>query len=48
MLRDPRFRSPSIGEIAFRAGYSDPSHFCRRFKAATKTTPTNYRMAATG
>lgn len=46
MLSEQRFRGISISEIAFRAGYSEPSHFCRRFKEAKGMTPASYRAAA--
>ncbi|MGV7216015.1 helix-turn-helix domain-containing protein [Bradyrhizobium sp. UFLA05-112] len=46
MLADERFRRVSVNEIAFRAGYSEPSHFCRRFKEATGITPSSYRTTA--
>ena len=32
-----------IGEIAFAWGFSDLSHFVRRFRAAYGTTPSDYR-----
>jgi AraC family transcriptional regulator, positive regulator of tynA and feaB len=43
MLRDQRFRGTSINEIAYRAGYSEASHFSRRFKEAKGMTPAAYR-----
>lgn len=36
----------SIGEIAFKWGFSDLSHFGRRFKARFGLTPTDYRRQA--
>lgn len=43
MLRDVRFKDISINEVAFRAGYSEPSHFSRRFREAFGITPAVYR-----
>jgi AraC family transcriptional regulator len=34
-----------LGEVALRAGYSDQSHFTRRFHAATGATPAAFRAA---
>lgn len=42
-LEDPAQASRSIGEIAFNWGFSDLSHFGRRFKAQFGLTPTDYR-----
>jgi AraC-like DNA-binding protein len=35
-----------IGEIAFSWGFSDLSHFVRRFRAAYGMTPGDYRRRA--
>ena len=33
----------AVGEIAFRSGFSDPSHLSARFRARFGSTPTDYR-----
>jgi AraC-like DNA-binding protein len=40
---DPVQSGRSIGEIAFDWGFSDLSHFSRRFKAAYGSSPSDYR-----
>jgi AraC family transcriptional regulator len=35
----------SASQIAFAAGFSDQSHFCRTFKAFTRMTPTEFKNA---
>ena len=42
-LDDPHQRHRSIGEIAFNWGFSDLSHFSRRFKARYGVAPSEYR-----
>jgi AraC family transcriptional regulator, positive regulator of tynA and feaB len=42
-LEDPRQAHRTIGEIAFAWGFSDLSHFGRRFKAAFGVPPGEYR-----
>lgn len=42
-LDDPAQSHRSIGEIAFNWGFSDLSHFGRRFKSQYGLTPTEYR-----
>lgn len=42
-LEDASQSHRSIGEIAFKWGFSDLSHFGRRFKARYGLTPTEYR-----
>ena len=42
-LGDPLQAHRMIGEIAFSWGFSDLSHFTRRFRAAYGTTPGDYR-----
>jgi AraC-like DNA-binding protein len=44
-LADPAQAHRSIGEIAYAWGFSDLSHFTRRFKAAFGSTPRDYRAA---
>ncbi len=48
MLRDARFRDLSVNEIALRAGYSEPSHFSRRFREAFDMTPAVFRAKILG
>ncbi len=45
-LEDATQSHRSIGEIAFNWGFSDLSHFGRRFKARYGLTPTDYRRQA--
>lgn len=42
-LSDPRFTSESIGEIASRCGFREPSHFARRFRAEFGAAPAAFR-----
>jgi AraC family transcriptional regulator, positive regulator of tynA and feaB len=42
-LKDPRQAHRTIGEIAFAWGFSDLSHFGRRFKAEFGVSPGEYR-----
>ena len=44
-LSDPRFTRESIGEIASRCGFREPSHFARRFRAAFGAAPAAFRRA---
>lgn len=41
--RNLAFTSLPISEIGYRLGYSDPSHFSKRFRAAQGKTPSDYR-----
>jgi AraC family transcriptional activator of tynA and feaB len=43
-LEDPGQDHRNIGEIAFKWGFSDLSHFGRRFKQRYGLTPTEYRI----
>jgi AraC-like DNA-binding protein len=45
-LEDPSQSARMIGEIAFSWGFSDLSHFGRRFRAAYGMTPGDYRRRA--
>lgn len=47
MLRDSRFHSLSIAEIAWRSGFRDPSHFSKRFREKYHSTPGEFRSAST-
>jgi AraC family transcriptional activator of pobA len=42
-----RFTGLSVGEIAHRAGFSDPLYFSRAFKRHTGEAPKDYRTART-
>jgi AraC family transcriptional regulator, positive regulator of tynA and feaB len=42
-LEDPRQAHRTVGEIAFAWGFSDLSHFGRRFKAEFGVSPGEYR-----
>ncbi len=37
--------SPSIGEIAFACGFTNPYHFCRMFKRIQGQSPRDYRKS---
>ncbi len=45
MLRDRRFNSLSVMDISLRCGFSDPSHFSKRFRARFGASPACYRQA---
>lgn len=45
MLRDPRFASLSVMEVSLRCGFSDASHFSKRFKERFGAPPAAYREA---
>jgi AraC family transcriptional regulator, positive regulator of tynA and feaB len=47
-LEDPKQARRMIGEIAFAWGFSDLSHFTRRFRAAYGLTPSDWRARALG
>jgi AraC family transcriptional activator of tynA and feaB len=44
-LEDPTQRQRTISEIAYAWGFSDLSHFVRRFKAAYQLAPGEYRRS---
>jgi AraC-like DNA-binding protein len=48
LLANPLNRNRHISEIAFEAGFSDLSHFNRRFRARYGETPSGARAAASG
>jgi len=43
-----RFTDLTVGEVAHRAGFSDPLYFSRAFKRHTGEAPTDFRAAARG
>ena len=45
-LEDPLQRHRTVGEIAFGWGFSDLTHFGRRFTAAYGMSPGEYRRLA--
>lgn len=45
-LRDPQFANVSVSEIAWRCGFTDSSHFARRFCQRYGTAPREYRRVA--
>ena len=47
LLRDKRFDGLGIAEIAWNCGFSEPSHFTRRFHERFGSTPSAYRLNAT-
>jgi AraC family transcriptional regulator, positive regulator of tynA and feaB len=42
-LADPGFAHLAVGELAYSCGFSNQSHFCRRFKDRYGVTPSDYR-----
>ena len=46
MLQDRRFDHVPVGEIAMRCGFTDPSHFARRFRMRFRAAPAAYRKQA--
>jgi len=44
-LSDPRFMNESVGEIASRCGFLEPSHFARRFRARFGAAPAAFRQS---
>jgi AraC-like DNA-binding protein len=45
ILANPLYRNRRISELAFEAGFSDLSHFSRRFRARFGETPSAARAA---
>jgi AraC-like DNA-binding protein len=43
LLEDRRFDRKSIGDIAWRSGFSNPSHFARRFRGRFGVSPADFR-----
>lgn len=46
LLADPRLRDVPVIEVAARCGFTDPSHFARRFKRQFGVAPLAFRRAA--
>ena len=46
MLRNPRFETLSVMDVSLRCGFSDASHFSKRFRAQFAMSPARYRQAA--
>jgi AraC-like DNA-binding protein len=46
MLRDPRYVTYRVADIAYACGFSDPSHFARRFRDRFAATPLAYRKSS--
>ena len=46
LLSDPRLRDVPVIEVAARCGFTDPSHFARRFRRQFGLTPLAFRRAA--
>ncbi len=44
LLRDRRYDGVGIAEIAWNCGFSEPSHFTRRFRECFGVPPTAYRL----
>jgi AraC-like DNA-binding protein len=43
LLEDRRFLRTSIADIAWRSGFSNPSHFARRFRQRFGIAPAQFR-----
>jgi AraC-like DNA-binding protein len=48
LLGDKRFAGHGIAEIAWNCGFSEPSHFTRRFRERFGAAPTAYRQQSGG
>ena len=48
LLRDPKWRSRRVTEIALEAGFSDISYFSRAFRRHFSLTPSDIRAASAG
>lgn len=45
LLSDKRYAALTVGEVAARCGFLEPSHFTRRFRKAYGAGPTEFRAA---
>ena len=45
LLSDARYSAVTVGEVALRAGFLEPSHFARRFRKAYGSGPMAFRTA---
>jgi AraC-like DNA-binding protein len=48
LLSDKRYSTLTVGEVAARCGFLEPSHFTRRFRKAYGAGPTEFRSAHSG
>jgi AraC-like DNA-binding protein len=48
LMRDPRFASYRVGDVAWACGFADPSHFARRFREKFGASPLEFRGEAAG
>jgi AraC-like DNA-binding protein len=48
LLDDPRFARLPVGELAWRCGFTDASHFARRFRRRFGAAPSAYRRVVHG
>lgn len=48
LLSDRRYSALTVGEVAARCGFLEPSHFTRRFRKAYGTGPTEFRTTRSG
>ena len=48
LLSDKRYSALTVGEVAARCGFLEPSHFTRRFRKAYGAGPTEFRTAHSG
>jgi AraC family transcriptional regulator, positive regulator of tynA and feaB len=47
MLNDARFSDLPVSEVAARCGFTDPSHFARRFRQQFGQSPQQFRHSGT-
>jgi AraC-like DNA-binding protein len=45
LLSDTRYSAVTVGEVALRSGFLEPSHFARRFRKAFGSAPMEFRAA---
>ncbi len=44
LLSDKRYSALTVGEVAARCGFLEPSHFTRRFRKAYGAGPSEFRV----